>query len=255
MKRLVCISDLHCGHRVGLTPPYYQTAIPGKQYHRIQVELWDQYVKWAEELQPIDILLVNGDAIDGKGKRSGSSELITADRNQQCDMSEIAINQLEAKNIIMTYGTGYHTGNGEDYEYQLAKRLNADISSQQFFQVNNTTFDAKHKVGGSSIPHGRATPLAKERLWNYIWNEFSEQPKADVIIRSHVHYHTFTGEDHWLAMTTPALQGQGSKFGARICNGTVHFGLVWFDCHDDGSYEWSRAILHAESQKQPLKSF
>jgi len=253
-KRVLFVCDQHCGHKVGLTPPGFQSELCGKQYHRIQVELYDWYRDMVTELKPIDILAINGDCIDGQGSRSGGSELIAPDLNKQIEMAIRTIEIVEAKTHIMTYGTAYHTGQAQDQEKIIANHFNADISSHQWFDVNGTMFDMKHKVGNSSVPHGKGTPLAKEWLWNTLWAEQYEQPRADVYIRSHVHNFSFCGGADWIAMSLPALQGQGSKYGARECSQEVHFGLVWFDCYNDGSYKWSKRILRAKAQKQIAKT-
>ena len=249
-KRVLTIGDLHCGHRVGLTPPEFDFAQENDRWYRIRREMWNAYRDAIDAIQPIDVMLVNGDAIDGKGEKSGGTELIEADRLKQCKMAESALLYPQADTVAMTYGTMYHVGTSEDLESVLAENMGATIGSHEWFKINGTTFDLKHKIGSSSIPHGRATPLAKDRLWNYIWSEFEEQPKADIIIRSHVHYFCAYLEDNFLAVTLPALQGQGSKFGARICSGTVHFGIVWFDCYDDGGYTWSWKVIRVQSQKR-----
>ena len=79
MKRIAVISDLHCGHVVGLTPPRWQSAVGlvGEKIAAMQKTLWDLYTEEMDAIKPIDVLIVNGDCIDGKGKRSGSTELIT----------------------------------------------------------------------------------------------------------------------------------------------------------------------------------
>ena len=40
-----------------------------------------------KEVGPVDILVVNGDAIDGHGKKSNGSELLTTDLLQQVDIA------------------------------------------------------------------------------------------------------------------------------------------------------------------------
>jgi hypothetical protein len=250
LKRLVCIGDLHSGHRAGLTSPRYHVRTHGDDYYRFQIESWNWYSEVIESLKPIDVLVVNGDAIDGQGHRSGASELIVVDPQKQTDIAIECIKIADAGRYIMTHGTGYHTGNDTDYERIIADALGADIASHQWIDINGTVFDIKHHVGGSSIPHGKGTSIAKEWLWSTLWATHDEQPKADVIIRSHVHYHYFCGDDSFTAMTLPALQGKGSKFGARRCSNTVHFGLVWFDIDDNGDYTWNRKLLRAVSQKQ-----
>lgn len=244
------VGDIHGGHRVGLTPPQFQSAIPGEQFHRIQVELWDYYQKAIESLKPIDIFVHNGDAIDGSGGRSGGSELITTDCNRQVDIAYEAIKIADAGSYFLTYGTAYHTGQDTDYEKVLADRLGGVVRSQLWLDVNGTVLDIRHHIGNSAIPHGKGTPLAKEWLWNTLWNLEEGQPSADIFLRSHVHNFSGVLGPDWIALTLPALQGQGSKFGARRCSQVVHFGVVWFDCYEDGSYTWSKKLLIAKSQKQ-----
>jgi hypothetical protein len=205
-------------------------------------------------VQPIDILIVNGDCIDGRGERSGSRELVSVDRREQVKMAVECIELVEAKHIVMTYGTPYHSGTSEDWEDQIADKVGADaIGGHEFVNVNGLIFDVKHKVGGSTIPHGRHTPIAKEKLWNIMWNEKEEnQPNSDIIIRSHVHYFDFCGDSRWLGMTTPALQGLGTIYGSRQCSGTVDWGLVWFDVDKKGHYSWNYEVAEVVAQRAPV---
>ena len=258
-KRVVILSDLHCGHMVGLTPPSWhdtlsENASPARKKlaefrHKSFSIFWNEIKK----LQPIDVLLVNADCIDGRGDRSGGTELITIDRDYQCDMASEIIKCAKAKKIVMTYGTPYHTGQLEDFENQIAKEVKATkISGHEWVDVNGLVFDLKHKVGSSGIPHGRFTAVAKEKFWNTLWSERDENPKSNIIIRSHVHYHSFCGGSDWLAMTTPALQGPGSKYGTRQCSGTVDFGFLHFDINSNGSYSWESHVTKMLDKNEML---
>lgn len=243
-KRVVILSDLHCGHRVGLTPERWQSAIPGDRYYRIQIETWARFKREIDALRPIDICIVNGDAIDGKGTRSGGQELLTPDRMKQVDIATECIGYVESKTNIFVKGTPYHVGENEDWENDLARNFNMKAEDHAFLKINGVNFDIKHFVGASSIPHGRFTAISRARLWNIIWNaEGEQQPDADVLIRSHVHYCVFSGEaNEWLACTTPALQGAATKYGARLCEGIVHWGFLMFDVYSTGAYSWKRII-------------
>jgi hypothetical protein len=241
-KRVVCVGDFHCGHYAGLTPPEFQGAFPHIPYYEkftaLQRECWNWYAKMLKALQPIDLLIVNGDAIDGNGVKSGGTELLTTDRRVQAEMAIECAREAKAKRIAMTCGTGYHTGNEEDWEYIIAKELKASIGSHEWFSVNGLVFDCKHHLGSSSVPHGRHTAEARDRYWNILWAERGDQPKASIFIRSHVHYHSIAGGVGWLAMTLPALQATATKYGSRRCSGTVDFGLVHFDVTPSGEYSW-----------------
>ena len=259
--RLVVLADLHCGHMTGLTPESWflpDTGTDNRTAKRAQAQrqLWNFYTTAVRSLHPIHRVVVNGDAIDGKGFRSGGSELIRADREEQVDMAVECIKVTGAHDIAVTAGTPYHTGKGEDWEHVLAEKLKAEFGGQHFLDIGGVTFDFKHKVGSSSIPHGRMTALARAKLWNKVWAaERQRQPDVDVLVRSHVHYHNYCGGIGWLAMTTPALQGYGSNFGVRQCEGLADIGIVVFDIYKGGVFKWNVISADLPSQRAELVSF
>jgi len=252
MKRVLVVSDLHCGHVVGLTHPAYQWH---PQFKHVQSQLWDFFSATVEKLQPIDVLLVGGDCIDGKGGKSGGTEIFLPDLNDQVTAAINCLKTVNPKHGVMVHGTPYHTAtaDGTDTESAVAKELGFRIEDHAWIDVDGVMFDLKHKVGGSAVPHGRHTAVAREHLWNVLWAEHDESPKAGIILRGHVHYHNYCGGPGWLGMTLPALQGPGSKYGARQCNGLVHFGLTHFDVHENGRYQWQSHLLTFKGQVSPHK--
>lgn len=258
-KRVVIIADLHCGHIVGLTHPDFNPAYPrnSEKYAltKLRHRLWKQYASTIDELKPIDVLLVNGDVVDGKGKKSGGTELLTSSRDEQCDMAAAAIGYAEAELVEMSYGTPYHVGMSEDWENVVAahKKVQAiKISDHACLSVNGCIIDYRHFVSSSIIPHGRFTAVARERLWNVLKAERAECPKADIIVRSHVHYYGGCFNYNWEAITTPALQGPKTKYGKRKMSGTVDFGLVWYDIESKGTWHRGARIVNLKSPKQAM---
>ena len=249
------MSDLHSGHRCGLTPPdwWYPRGVRQK-WRDIQAACWKWYAKEIDARKPFHAIIVNGDCIDGRGDKSGSTECITTDRNEQVEMAAECIRYAQSKNtkVVIVRGTPYHTGEAEDFEDALAREVNAlKIGNHEWVEVGGVVFDCKHKVGSSTIPHGRHTAIARERMWNQLWADRDESPRGDVIVRSHVHYHIYNGGPGWLAMTTPALQAMGTKYGTRQCSGIVDFGFVTFDI-DGGAYTWE-AVTAKLKETQPRK--
>lgn len=250
MKKILAISDLHCGHKTGLTHPdwHIEKQSPLK---KIQSELWDTYRTMIKPYVGCDCLLILGDCIDGKGGKSGGTELLTTDRYEQCQMAEKAIAEINAKHIVMVYGTPYHTGDEEDFEGSIARHVGAKIGGHEWVDIDGVIFDLKHKIGGSTIPHGRHTAIAKEALWNMLWSEKDVSPKSDIILRGHVHYHAGAFGSDWMGMTMPALHGLGSKYGIRQCSGTVDFGIVGFQT-DKGKFTWQKDIRIIKSQASKI---
>ncbi len=250
-KRVLCTADWHCGHQVGLTHPKYSVSVDDERqakYERVRREVWKYFAEIVERYRPIDILILNGDALEGKGVRSGGTELISTDRKVQCTIAKMAIDFIKAPLIRMTYGTPCHTGTEEDWEDIIAEAVGAKIGSHEWFEINGIMFDLKHKIGSSSIPHGRLTPLAREILWNQLWHLRGKAPRANVLIRSHTHYFEETNHDGCKAFITPCLQGFGSKFGARECSGTVDIGVLFFDVYESGETICRPEFIHGSTQ-------
>lgn len=251
MKRGLLMSDTHCGHLVGLTTPEYQPhfkrgSLKQKTEYARGV-YWDWFAEEIEKLRPIDFLIFNGDAIDGKGEASEGVEQLEPDRRIQVKMAIDICKFVNVPSAVFSYGTAYHTGKGEDWEALIAEEFNADITSHDTREVNGLLIDFKHHVGGSQSPNTRTTALMRENLWNVLWAEHGEFPRADLIVRSHVHYHNYAGGYGWLAMTLPALQGYGSRYGARRMSGTVDYGFVSIDIENKKEYSWQSHILKQKS--------
>lgn len=261
-KRILAISDTHCGHRSGLTPPAYQQRPVGKssvkrnKWSTMQQDNWRMWKKLLRKYEPFDMMFHLGDAIDGTGRRSGGTELITTSLEEQVDMATDVCNSVRVHGkkgfkIYGVHGTPYHTAgsDGDDWDSVLANQAGFEsIGSHDFIRVNKCIFDIKHDVASSSVPHGKFTAIAKSKLWNRLWSVKGGQPNSDVILRGHVHYHAFCGEPGWIAMTLPALQGAGTKFGARRCEGVVQWGITVFDVEENGQFEWTCDTVQFESQ-------
>ncbi len=103
-KRVLIIADPHCGHDKGLTPPKWNITSDGKN-HYIRKQFYDVYIGMVKPLKA-DILFINGDAIDGTGRRSGGTEEIVTDRNKQVEMAIDCIKEtgVHPDNMVLTYG-------------------------------------------------------------------------------------------------------------------------------------------------------
>lgn len=257
------MSDTHCGHECGLTPENWQYKCVvnsdsdfikrRNKISIIQKEMWDWYKETIKKLQPIDVLFHLGDCIDGFGKKSGGIELITSDMLKQCEIASECIDLVKAKEIYLLHGTGYHCGTDVDYEEIVAKNVKAKkIGSHEWISFstdkNPIIFDLKHHVGSSTSPYNRGVSVAKDQLWNSLWAEKELQPKANILLRGHVHYDSYIGNSDFLGMTVPGLQWS-SHYGSRICKGIVSVGVTVFDLNKDGTYSWNYEIANFKSQK------
>lgn len=237
MSRILVVSDLHCGHHSGLTPPEYQYQegkdVRWNKWANIQRQSFDWFIKTVKELSPIDLVIANGDMIEGTGRRSGGTELISTDCLVQVKIAEICLSCIKGRRYYFTYGTPYHTGEASDYEELIAEAFKGPIGSHDWISLYGKQIDIKHHINPTQSPQGLFTGLLREAWANDAWAARKEQPKSDILIRSHVHKYAcgeaIIGDRLVTFCTTPALQGYGSKYGSRRCFQTVDFGMIAID--------------------------
>ena len=244
--RVIAIADPHCGHEGGLTPPPYQYPMDTVQYDikkkaLIQYETWKWFSERIEAARPFDSLIINGDAIDGKGKKNGGNEQITTDRVEQCNIAVDVIKYINAKNVHMTYGTPFHVGDEENWEDVIADSVGADIKAHGWWEDQGVIIDCKHKVGRSGIPYGKHTAPAKAATFNALAQERGLEPKANLLLRAHNHYHVFSGDKFRTVICMPCLQAW-SDFGDLQCEGTTDYGFLVIDIND-GGFTWKAELL------------
>lgn len=253
-KRAIFASDSHCGHKVGLTPPEYF-------YHgkvgEVQATLWDFWVERIEKWKPFDIAIIDGDLVDGKGERSGGTELYTTDRLEQAHIAYECFKQIGADKYRIVAGTPYHSGVNEDFEKAVVLEFQknghdcGELQDHGYYEINGKNIDVKHYIANSSVHHGRATPVLKDLDANTFWNLADVEPKADIAIRAHVHKSLLAYQDERFGFVLPSLQGLGTKFGARRCSGVVEFGFLVIDIPDNprDDIKWKFETMKGKQQR------
>jgi hypothetical protein len=197
-KRLVIISDLHCGDRWGL-----------REGNKLLNKFYLDKVK---ELRPVDVLLLNGDGVQGT-MRGKSNDVIEPDLGLQAEMCIDYLGMWKAKTYLFTMGTGIHVSEGTDWEKWIAREMHGLIKAKQIFDINGVRFNAKHHTSKTSIPHGQGTLLLKRVLWENIKSQLTNTRKSDVFVRSHIHEFCQIKNRLGFAVTCPALQLPRGAYG------------------------------------------
>jgi hypothetical protein len=257
MTRLLSIGDLHSGHVTGLTHPDFDSRpsnrdSPQHKLYQFRRKAWKLFTQSVDALRPIHILLVGGDMVDGRHTKNKAKETLFADRSEQASNAAACINYVQADENCLLYGSDYHVGVTQDDEDEVAKEVEnlQEIGCVGQYEVEGWVFNAKHYIGRSSIPHGRFTQVARDRLWNLIWSARGEYPKAHIVLRYHVHYFTFCGEDDWTGFTNPSLQGK-TRYGTGRKGDLVHWGMLYFDIEKEG-ITWKPKIYKLSKPHQAL---
>jgi len=78
---------------------------------------------------------------------------------------------------------------------------------------------------------GGGTPVMRQAIWNELNAAREREPKADVLLFGHVHYHLIVEVPEWTAMTLPALCCR-TEFADENSEGDAHWGVVVMDIED-----------------------
>ncbi len=259
-KRGVLISDLHVGSRVGLSHPDYGPSKGGCQH--IRDLLWKHWKEcsggaWHKP----DFLVVNGEATDGQGRRSGGSEQWTTDIQEQVTCAVELVKMWDAKKVYVIRGSGYHVEVGQTgmcADELFAKEIGATKAGQRSCSamdmtstVGGVTFHFAHIVGFSQNFAYRGTPLNVELLHAALHGEIDDngtKRKVQILVRGHAHYywHSESATSH--AFILPCWQGK-TMFMRRRKSLAVnpHIGFVGVTVKD-GEFSYERHVLELEGK-------
>ena len=255
MMLILIIADLHCGHRLGLTHPDFDArpdcdpGQPSYKQYQLRRRFWQWFAEEVKRLGHIDVLVANGDLIDGKGTRSGSNELLTPDRTEQTDQAAAIIDMIDADANMLTFGTPYHTGVDEDWEREVAGKIkHCELMGEQIsLTANGVKFDFKHFTGASSVPYSQGTSINKQRVDAILEAHVGQGHKdIDILVRSHTHRAHYVQDELGNQLKTPCLQ-LSSKFGRSKKSGPISVGMYAFyvSGKDDWRAQWMRFKLRS----------
>lgn len=242
-KRIVLIGDLHVGSGVGLTMT---------PHNKVQKKLLELYKSDIVDWQKPDILVINGDAVDGpqtKNKGKGQTEL---NLNAQDQDAANLIALWKAKEIFIVSGSEYHTGEDE-HEENLGNLLRTAGNKVTFVDKLHVRINgwfkiqARHFIPPSKVPYSRTTASAREAVSEILNAYASGGRAANLLIFSHVHYYTVVKDDITAAITLPCWQAVGSKFGDKKCSGRVVLGCIQLHIAPtkEGGWRWDEKLHKA----------
>jgi hypothetical protein len=235
-KRVLVLSDLHCGNIFGLTHPNYFNS-----FREIQQIGWDFFQKSVKSLGEIDLLILNGDLVDGPGKKD-TRQHITTDMKEQVDMAIAVLETIPAKKIIFIRGTCFHVTTDRENEDDIASFFKSEIYDSKKIDVNGCILHCKHTVGKGSTVYGSITPLQSNSALQVLNDVASGNETADIFIRSHIHEYNMVDREPFTAITTPGLQFKGMAYGRRY-NSFYSYGMVHLDIRDKKDFDVGKILL------------
>jgi hypothetical protein len=226
VKRGIVVSDIHCGSIYGLHPPGFVSAAgaevpqnPGQVY---LWQCWENFWHKAALKKP-SFVIFNGDVIDGKQQAQHFTEAMLSSISDQKEAAIIALRFAQGlvpgAKWYFTQGTEYHEQKGAEAAEDVAMALNAEKYSGPGpgrctrevldLEVEGIVLNAAHHIS-PTVGFYRATAADREGQWSAIAakDESKGMPKADIVIRSHVHHFVHVEHESKHIFSTPCWQLQ-----------------------------------------------
>jgi hypothetical protein len=226
-NNLVIVSDLHIGCTMGLCHPDGARLDDGGTYLPSPLQLivwewwrefWDTFVPDATKGEGFAVL-VNGDAIDGKGIK-GSTHQWSHNLGDQCRMAQTILQPLvdAAKGgFYLVRGTEAHVGASAVEEERLGMALGAVPNRigqyaryDLWKRVGPSLVHALHHIGTTGSSAYEITAVGKELVEEFVEAGRWERPFPDVVVRSHRHQHSEavfpSAHGRTYSVVTPAWQ-------------------------------------------------
>lgn len=204
-KTVLVLSDLHCGSIFGMLPPKFKTSddrIVGQNAG--QKYLWNCWVWLIDYLKdmPLHAVVVNGDVVDGKQKAQEATELVLPIIEDQAHAAEQTLKFLKDglsfhPQWYFTQGTEYHSGKAGREEEVVARNMGATpylgAGTGRYcrevldLEIDGVVCNFQHGASTSSGLY-RATAPDREGIWSALAGKEHKLPRADVVVRGHVHH-------------------------------------------------------------------
>ncbi|MGH9404389.1 MAG: metallophosphoesterase [Terriglobia bacterium] len=204
MTKVLVVGDLHCGSIYGLLPPGFERVDGGGRLTYARQQVWQSWLDMRQATKGADVVIVNGDLIDGKQEAQRQTEMNLATVEEQVDAATICLQQLKPKKEAKWYfiqGTEYHDQKGCPTVEQIAQRFNGETplpkNNQGAGLYSWEVIDLEVEKGvvlnvqhGTGVGQGfyRATPYDREAIFSALAGKDGVVPKADCVIRSHAHF-------------------------------------------------------------------
>ena len=214
--RILLISDLHCGSGMSIAHPQARINAEGATLGLNKIQqytLWPLWKKMCETKEPYDLIVVNGDLVDGKQSKSGHMGLWTADMDCQAECAAKLLDMIPLKKggeVHIIKGTDYHRGNNLCADSKVVDKFNrlqrnrdknaVDQGLEYVLKIDDCTFHIAHTIGGGQY---LGTALNKEVMFRHLYHyEFTG------MIRGHRHNYHFDSDGDCFGLLLPCWKGR-----------------------------------------------
>ena len=264
--RILVISDLHVGSTTALCSERpvisdQNTYYVPNEMQRVLLKAWKDMIKEATRQGGIDLLVINGECVDGANLKQAGQQTWSSNLDDQMNDSKKLIDMIPYKQVMILRGSNYHDQiDGTNLEEIMASKLRDVIPYKAYggegktdyfayIKIHGKIFNFTHHIGFSRQKTNRANAMAREMKAMHFQHD--TLGRADVFIRSHVHYLVHVEFSNTHGVITPCWKYPDAfLFKGGLAGTTPDIGAVWFNVFKNGDIDFDKFI--AEISLKPL---
>lgn len=229
---------MHVGSSMGLCLPEYTLATGQTvKYNNPQCvlyDVWEEMCDYVNEGGRPDLLIGNGDIVDGKNSQDEGIGCWTTDLNEQANMGSILFKMTKSRNYAVLKGTKYHCGVNANGDQLVCDKVGGDWKGiSHLFKIEGITMHMRHKISTANKRETEHGALARERTT--VITEYPTYGNIDILARSHRHSYCYCGKYKELDLVTPCFKAPDS-FISEFTMKTPDIGYIVFEFDKDEYY-------------------
>ena len=255
-KIVIPTGDFHIGSKGSITLPEVITDadIPSKKEiipaNETQKEIIKIYERLCDQYPHPDLLILNGDLVDGRNYKESGLGLWSSDVEVQAKVFAELISWLKPRKIIGTSGSPYHSDKNPNMDATAIEKCRTLGRKKGIFRqgyvsanVNGCRMHARHKITVSkSTWQYRATPLGKARVLSVLAED--KYGIYKLLFHSHAHYFMYVGDSSGLSMVLPCWKVYDPFVDTFVEFNDPAIGYVAFEIENDGTFHFDFDITH-----------
>lgn len=255
-KRVLVIGDLHVGSDVAVSPEEIKLDSGNViSANEIQLTILRQFQEMCDIAGKVDLLILNGDLVDGQNFVGRGKGILTTDMCKQVDTAVDLISEINFRKVVGCCGTPYHVDRNPNLDKMTIEKLGGVCLDEISIIVEQTRIYANHRTPVRMSGGHRSQSISTDMLMSEL-NAESFGKKVDVIFKSHAHYYLAYDNSKTLGFVCPCWKSRDefAKSSTSPFAFLPSLGFIMLDIETDGSFSWQRHVKNLKP-KYNMKSY
>lgn len=223
MKRILCVSDLHCGSIYSPMPSEVWIEKGDERTSNVitanplQESLYNWFLEGRDYAGRVDACFVLGDSIDGPNRKSTGFELWTSNLHQQCKTAADILSMIKTSEYFGVQGSTYHVSENTSSDLAVMEILKGKFGSDLVVEIGEKRCYLWHEVAYSSSPISKATAGNANIVGAKMNEEFFG--KFDILLAGHTHEYREVRDIHGHFINVPGWKARDAYIAKKGLRG------------------------------------